>query len=138
VESDRLSEAAGEVGGSVAEVGGAAGGHAGVGVVAGLFDALADPTRRRVVELLGAKPARAGELAAATGTSAAAMSKHLRHLLRAGLVADRRDSMDARARVFRLRPQSVAAIQAWLDQLQAHWDEQLSSFQQHVEREKRQ
>ncbi len=98
----------------------------------GIFDALADPTRRRVVELLGSKPARAGELASATGTSAPAMSKHLRHLLRAGLVADERDSADARVRVFRLRPQPVAAIQAWLDQLQAHWDEQLRSFQRHV------
>src|SRR5215467_5239302 len=102
--------------------------------VGGLFEALADPTRRRVVELLGARPARAGELAAATGMSAPAMSKHLRHLLRAGLVADERDATDARARVFRLRPQSVAAVQAWLDQLQAHWDAQLTSFRQHVER----
>jgi DNA-binding transcriptional ArsR family regulator len=101
--------------------------------VASLFDALADPTRRRVVELLGSKPARAGELAAAAGTSAPAMSKHLRQLLRAGLVADERDAADARVRVFRLRPQSVAAIQAWLDQLQAHWDEQLRSFQRHVD-----
>jgi DNA-binding transcriptional ArsR family regulator len=101
--------------------------------VASLFEALADPTRRRVVELLGTRPARAGELAAATGMSAPAMSKHLRHLLRAGLIADERDAADARARVFRLRPQSVAAMQAWLDQLQAHWDHQLSSFRQHVE-----
>jgi DNA-binding transcriptional ArsR family regulator len=106
--------------------------------VAQLFDALADPTRRRVVELLGSRPARAGELAAALGTSAPAMSKHLRHLLRAGLVTDERDMTDARARVFRLRPQSVSAIQAWLDQLQAHWDVQLGSFQRHLEREKRQ
>jgi DNA-binding transcriptional ArsR family regulator len=102
--------------------------------VAGIFEALADPTRRRVVELLGTRPARAGELAAATGMSAPAMSKHLRHLLRVGLVADERDAADARARVFRLRPQSVAAVQAWLDQLQAHWDAQLASFRQHVDR----
>lgn len=88
-----------------------------------------------MVELLGSKPARAGELAAAIGTSAPAMSKHLRNLLRAGLVADERDSADARARVFTLRPQSVAAMQAWLDQLQAHWDVQLRSFQRHLERE---
>jgi DNA-binding transcriptional ArsR family regulator len=106
--------------------------------VAAVFDALADPTRRRVVELLGSKPARAGELAAAVGASAPAMSKHLRHLLRAGLVSDERDAADARVRVFRLRPQSVAAIQAWLDQLQAHWDVQLRSFQQHLDREERQ
>jgi DNA-binding transcriptional ArsR family regulator len=103
--------------------------------VTGLFEALADPTRRRVVELLGTGPARAGELAAAVGTSPPAMSKHLRHLMRAGLVTDERDAADARARVFRLRPQTVAAIQAWLDQLQAHWDEQLASFADHVERQ---
>ena len=87
------------------------------------------------MELLGTRPARAGELAAAVGTSAPAMSKHLRQLLRAGLVADERDAADARVRVFRLRPQSVAAIQAWLDQLQAHWDVQLASFRRHVEKE---
>jgi DNA-binding transcriptional ArsR family regulator len=113
-------------------------GERGAAGVAGLFDALADPTRRRVVELLGTRPARAGELAIAVGTSPPAMSKHLRHLLRAGLVTDERDAADARARVFRLRPQSVAAIQAWLDQLQAHWDVQLRSFHQHVDREARQ
>lgn len=113
-------------------------GEAGAAGVAGLFDALADPTRRRVVELLGTRPARAGELALAIGISPPAMSKHLRHLLRAGLVTDERDAADARARVFRLRPQSVAAIRAWLDQLQAHWDVQLRSFQQHVEKEQRQ
>jgi DNA-binding transcriptional ArsR family regulator len=107
-----------------------------VTAVANLFEALADPARRQVVELLGTRPARAGELAAAVGMSPPAMSKHLRHLLRAGLVTDERDAADARARVFRLRPQSVAAMQAWLDQLQAHWDEQLSSFQAHVDREK--
>jgi DNA-binding MarR family transcriptional regulator len=56
------------------------------------------------------------------------MSRHLRVLLRAGLVADERPDSDARARVFRLRPQSLAALQAWLDQLQAHWDEQLAAF----------
>jgi len=103
--------------------------------VADLFEALADPTRRRVVELLGTRPARAGELAAATGMSPPAMSKHLRQLLRSGLVADERDAADARVRVFRLRPQSMAAIQAWLDQLQAHWDAQLASFAQHIERQ---
>jgi DNA-binding transcriptional ArsR family regulator len=102
--------------------------------VTALFEALADPTRRRVVELLGTRPARAGELAAATGMSPPAMSKHLRHLLRVGLVADERDAADARARVFRLRPQSVLAMQSWLDQLQAHWDAQLRSFAEHVAR----
>lgn len=101
--------------------------------VAQLFGALSDATRRQVVQLLGAGPQRAGELAAAAGTSAPAMSRHLRVLLQAGIVADERTAQDARARVFRLRPQSMVALQAWLDQLQAHWDTQLQSFKRHVE-----
>jgi DNA-binding transcriptional ArsR family regulator len=101
--------------------------------VDGLFVALADPTRRHVVALLGARPHRAGELAAAVGTSAPAMSRHLRVLLAAGIVADERRADDARLRVFRLRPESFVALQAWLDQLQAEWDEQLASFKRHVE-----
>jgi DNA-binding transcriptional ArsR family regulator len=101
--------------------------------VALLFLALADGTRRQVVQLLSAGPRRAGELAAAAGTTAPAMSRHLRVLLRAGVITDERTAQDARARVFRLRPQSMIALQAWLDQLQAHWDAQLQSFKRHVE-----
>lgn len=104
--------------------------------VAALFGALADPARRQVVQLLGESPKRAGELAAAANMSAPAMSRHLRVLLQAGVVTDERTTQDARMRFFRLRPQSLAALQAWLDQLQAHWDEQLSSFKRHVEERK--
>jgi DNA-binding transcriptional ArsR family regulator len=101
--------------------------------VAPLLEAIADPTRLRVVELLSEGPRRSGELAAATGVSAPSMSKHLRVLLRAGIVADERLDDDARVRMFRLRAESVVAVRAWLDQLQAHWDEQLASFRRHVE-----
>jgi DNA-binding transcriptional ArsR family regulator len=102
--------------------------------VSPLFEALADPTRRHVVQLLGAGPRRAGELAEASGSSAPAMSRHLRVLLQAGVVTDERPPEDARVRVFRLRPESLLALQAWLDQLRAQWDEQLESFKQHLER----
>ena len=100
-----------------------------------LLDVLADPTRRRVVQLLGERPHRAGELAAASGATAPAMSRHLRILLEAGVVADERVPDDARVRVFRLRPEPIAALQAWLDQVQAHWNEQLLAFKRHVEQE---
>jgi DNA-binding transcriptional ArsR family regulator len=99
-----------------------------------LLVALADPTRRRVVQLLGDRPYRAGELSSASGVSAPAMSRHLRILLEAGIVADERVPTDARARVFRLRPEPIGELQAWLDQLQAHWNEQLRAFKRHVER----
>ena len=65
------------------------------------------------------------------------MSRHLRVLLAAGVIDDERIAEDARARVFRLRPGSLVALQAWLDQLQAEWDEQLASFKRHLERSPR-
>jgi DNA-binding transcriptional ArsR family regulator len=102
-----------------------------------VFEALADATRRRVVEMLGSGPRRAGELAAASKTSAPTMSRHLRALLEAGIVTDERPRDDARARVFRLRPESIAGLQAWADQVQAEWNEQLQSFRRHVERRRR-
>jgi len=106
-------------------------------MVESVFEALADPTRRRVVELLGEGPRRAGELASAVDASSPAMSRHLRVLLEAGIVADERVREDARVRLFRLRPESLVALQAWLDQLKAQWDEQLGSFKRHVEGKKR-
>ncbi|MEK6274962.1 MAG: metalloregulator ArsR/SmtB family transcription factor [Actinomycetota bacterium] len=101
--------------------------------VADVFPALADPTRRRVIELLGDRPLRAGELARAAGTSAPVMSRHLRILLESGFVSDERVPGDARLRVFRLRREPMLALQAWLDQLQAHWNEQLGAFKRYVE-----
>jgi DNA-binding transcriptional ArsR family regulator len=98
-----------------------------------LFEALADPTRRGVVQMLSDGPRRAGEIAGSAGVSGPAMSRHLRVLLEAGIVTDERLPGDARVRVFRLRPESMAGLQAWLDQLQAHWGEQLRSFRRHVE-----
>jgi DNA-binding transcriptional ArsR family regulator len=103
--------------------------------LATLLQALADPARVRVVEVLSRSPRRAGDLADAVGVPAPTMSKHLRVLLAAGIVADERGASDARVRVFRLRRESVVAVRAWLDQVQAHWDEQLRTFKAHVERE---
>lgn len=100
-----------------------------------IFEALADPTRRHVVQLLGSRPHRAGELAQATGLSRPAMSRHLKVLLASGLVEDERLAEDARVRLFKLRPESLLAVQAFLDQLQAEWRSQLRSYKQHVERQ---
>ena len=99
-----------------------------------LLQALGDPARLRVVEVLSRSPRRAGDLAAAAGVPAPAMSKHLRVLLAAGIVTDERSARDARVRVFRLRRESVVAVRAWLDQVQAHWDEQLRAVSAYVER----
>lgn len=87
--------------------------------------------------MLSIRPHRAGELADAAGMSPPAMSRHLKTLLDAGIVEDERIRDDARLRVFKLRPQSLVAVQAFLDQLQAEWDIQLRSFKRHVEEKKR-
>jgi DNA-binding transcriptional ArsR family regulator len=107
------------------------------GQMAALFQVLAEPARVSVVRMLSAGPRRAGKLAEAAHMSAPAMSKHLRVLLESGLVSDERRAEDARLRIFRLRPEPIAALGAWLDQLQARWDEQLLSFKHHVEGETR-
>ena len=82
-----------------------------------VIEALGDPVRRQVVTLLSGGPRRAGEIAAEIGMSAPATSRHLRVLLQALVIEDERIDADARARVFRLRPQSITAARAWLDEI---------------------
>lgn len=95
--------------------------------------ALADPTRRHVVELLRHGPRRAGELAAATRMSGPAMSRHLRVLRASGMVEADVMDRDARVRMYRLRAEPFVALRAWLDQVEAFWAEQLGAFKKHAE-----
>ena len=98
------------------------------------FAALAEPTRRRVIELLRERPRPATELAAQVGTSGPAMSRHLRVLRTSGLVAGERVDHDARLHVYRLRPEPFDALREWLDEVRAFWSDQLGAYQAHVER----
>src|SRR3954454_16252764 len=95
--------------------------------------ALADPTRRQVVDLLRERPWRAGELAARFPISGPAMSRHLRVLRDSGLVEARFVDGDARAREYRLLPERLGDLHAWLERVQAFWNEQLEAFRLHVE-----
>jgi DNA-binding transcriptional ArsR family regulator len=99
--------------------------------------ALADPTRRRVVDLLRERPRRAGELAGAFEMSAPAMSRHLRVLRESGLVDGDTVEGDARVRLYRLRPASFAALYAWLGRMDVLWAGQLEAFAEHVGRRKK-
>jgi DNA-binding transcriptional ArsR family regulator len=80
-----------------------------------IIEALADPTRRQIVSLLSHGPRRAGELAGEVGMSAPAVSRHLRVLLSAEVITDERIEQDARARIFRLRPEAIKTARDWLD-----------------------
>lgn len=101
-----------------------------------VLDALSDPTRRGVVDLLRRGPLRAGELAERLDATPPAMSRHLRVLRTRGLIEDERGENDARVRVFRLRREPFVRLQAWLDQVEAFWGEQLGSFKRHAERKR--
>jgi DNA-binding transcriptional ArsR family regulator len=84
---------------------------------------LGDPTRRAIFELLARRPSSVGELAQQLPISRPAVSQHLRVLKEGGLVVARAEGT---RRVYRLNPDGVAALRAWLDRV---WDEALTAFQ---------
>ena len=98
------------------------------------FAALADPARRRAVELLARHPRPAGELARALQVSPSAMSKHLRILREGGLVTETHPAHDTRVRIYSLRSAPMADLRAWLDAAERGWAEQLAAFAEHLER----
>lgn len=102
-----------------------------------LFAALADPSRRRAIELLGQRPRRAGELAELLGLPAPAMSRHLKELKATGLVAETHPEFDARIRVYALNGQRLTELKDWLARAEQGWSEQLSSFAAHIASQQR-
>ena len=96
--------------------------------------ALADPVRRRAVELLGQRPHSAGELAAALDLAPPAMSRHLRALKEGGLVEDGHPAFDARVRIYSLKQGATGELKRWLAETEALWMHQLGAFKRHVER----
>ena len=90
--------------------------------------ALADPVRRRVIELLADRPRRPGELAADTATSASTLSKHLKVLRTSGLVTETHPDHDARVRIYTLRAAPMTELRDWLATTERGWAEQLSAF----------
>jgi DNA-binding transcriptional ArsR family regulator len=98
------------------------------------FAALADPTRRGVIDLLRRKPRRAGDLADELGQSRPAMSRHLKVLRKSGLVEPANDEEDMRARVYRLRPEPFEELRDWVAEIERFWTLELASFKEHAEK----
>lgn len=96
--------------------------------------ALADPHRRRAVDLLARGPRPSGELARELGLSAPAMSRHLRALRESGLVEESHPAFDARVRIYALRPEPMVHLLRWLEESERLWSDQLAAFKAHVER----
>jgi DNA-binding transcriptional ArsR family regulator len=99
--------------------------------------ALADPYRRRVVDLLGQKPRRAGELAEATRLAFPAMSRHLRALRESGLVEEDRHESDSRVRIYRLRQEPMIELREWLERTEKMWARQLTAFKAHLQKSRK-
>lgn len=97
--------------------------------------ALADPHRRRVVEVLREGPRPAGELARAVGLAPPAMSRHLRTLRRSGLVEESHPDFDMRVRVYALKPEAMTELKRWLEETERMWAAQLAAFKTHLERD---
>ena len=94
------------------------------------FSALADPTRRAVLELLRRGSLPAGRIAQAFPVSRPAISKHLRLLKQARLV---RTYRVGRQRLFELNPGPLKSVDSWLSRYRAFWQSELSNLKQFVE-----
>lgn len=102
------------------------------GDVGAVFGALADPTRRHLVEMLAAEPgATATGLASSLPISRQAVAKHLKLLDEAGLVNRRRSGREA---LFELDPEPLAEAVAWIGTVGAEWDRNLGGLRRLLER----
>ena len=91
------------------------------------FTALADPTRRRIIEALALGEASFGDLADRFEMSRPAVSQHLKVLKDAGIVASR---PDAQRRIYRLTDDSLDEVEAWLGRVRAFWSQRLDRLEE--------
>ena len=96
------------------------------------FNALADPTRRAVLDMLRVGSRPAGDIAKSFTVSRPAISKHLRILRHAHLVEERREG---RHRLYRLNPEPLKAVDTWLEQYRGFWTASLNNLKSFVEAE---
>jgi DNA-binding transcriptional ArsR family regulator len=98
------------------------------------MEVLAEPTRRRIVELLAERERTAGEIAAQFETSRPGVSRHLRVLRESGLVLAREEGQ---RRVYSLDPAPLAELDDWLDRLRAFWVNRLDALDTEIRRRRR-
>jgi DNA-binding transcriptional ArsR family regulator len=94
------------------------------------FEVLAEPTRRHILDLLREQPRAVGELVDAVGLSQPGTSKHLRVLRDAGLVDVHKD---AQRRVYELRVEPLAELDAWLEPYRRLWAGRLDALERHLD-----
>lgn len=94
------------------------------------FEVLAEPARRRILDLLRERPRLVGELSEALGLSQPGTSKHLRVLRDAGLV---RVHAEAQRRRYELDPAPLAEIDAWLAPYRRMWADRFDALERHLD-----
>ena len=94
------------------------------------FEVLAEPTRRRILDLLLERSRPVGELVELLGLSQPGVSKHLRVLREGGLVRAR---AEAQRRIYEVRPEPLAEIDAWLDPYRRLWAGRLDALERHLD-----
>lgn len=99
-----------------------------------VFEVIADPTRRRMLELLGENERSVSELTAEFDIHQPGISRHLRILHNAGLVDVRKD---AQRRIYSIRPEPLRELDDWIDQYRALWDQRFDKLAAHLARRKR-
>lgn len=97
------------------------------------FTALADPTRRRIVDLLAEGERDAGSIAAGFEISKPAISRHLRVLREGGIIEVRQQ---AQRRIYSLRPDGLREIDRWLSRYRSFWSERLDDLEAAVKEER--
>jgi DNA-binding transcriptional ArsR family regulator len=94
-----------------------------------VYDVIAEPRRRKILELLSDRERPVGELVSELGISQPGASKHLRILREAGLVEVRGD---AQRRLYRLRPEPLGEVEAWAAARRRIWNERLDRLERHL------
>jgi DNA-binding transcriptional ArsR family regulator len=94
------------------------------------FEVLAEPTRRRILDLLLERSRAVGEIVEALGLSQPGVSKHLRVLREGGFVDVRQD---AQRRFYELRPGPLAEVDAWLEPYRRLWADRLDALERHLD-----
>jgi DNA-binding transcriptional ArsR family regulator len=93
------------------------------------FEVLAEPNRRRILDLLRGEEQPVGALVTALTLTQPAVSKHLRVLRDAGLVESR---VDAQRRLYRVRPEPLQELDSWLDPYRRMWSARLDDLDRHL------
>jgi DNA-binding transcriptional ArsR family regulator len=102
-----------------------------IGLRRDVFQAIADPNRRQIIDLLSKEPMTLNAIADKFHISRPAVSQHIKHLTECGIVEI---EQKGRERYCKIQPQSLIPAFLWLEQYQQQWEERIDTFERHINR----